>query len=203
MRSCPYRRVRPASAGYTPLRLFQDWGRLSPRIAADRLLISVVEQRLHIDRIEVFLVLDCKIPPDIRKVVVYAVALCRRVDAQNVIVAAVMNHCRDRPARYRHQPPVHGSPLGVQPAAADDVSVALAGEGALPKVDEDANLRRVEKGPRHRPAVDVHFLVPPPPASTSNSTGGKKPGIAAEASNALRTRSWASGRPRRLLRYSR
>lgn len=125
------------------------------------LLIPVLEQRLHIGGFKIFSVLDGEIGFDIGEVVIHPIVLRDRVYTEDVAVAAVMDHRRNRPAHDRQQAPIHRGPIGVEPAAADDISVPLTGQGALSQVDEPTDLRRIQKSLRYRPAVHMHFLVMP------------------------------------------
>ena len=92
------------------------------------LRVTMIEQRVHVGRVKLFMLHVRKVSLDIGQVVVDAVTLCSRVDPQDVAVPDVVDHRRDRPAADTQEPAVDRRPVRVEPTVADDVRMALAGE---------------------------------------------------------------------------
>src|SRR5438067_1383654 len=76
-------------------RRFQERRSLMPGRSLPSFRIAVVEQRAEIRRIKFFVLHVREIGFDIGEVVIDAVALGRRIDGDDVVVAAVMDHRRD------------------------------------------------------------------------------------------------------------
>src|SRR5690242_7191959 len=89
------------------VRLGKDRRRAMPDGIGLGVLIAILEQRTHIRSVEVLLVREVEIRPNVGELVIDAVALAGEVDANDVVVAAVVDHGVDRPTEDAQQTTIH------------------------------------------------------------------------------------------------
>src|SRR5262249_32906661 len=142
--------------------LFEGGRDLVPPITGTPPVIAVFEQRLHIDRVEIFVLYRRKIVLDIGEVEIDAISLRGRINAEQVIVAAGPDHRRNSASGDRQETPIDLLHVRVEMGIANDVGVTLSGKFTLAQIQTLANAGRVEEGLRDRTAVDIHLLIVPP-----------------------------------------
>src|SRR5689334_23978094 len=100
------------------------WWAVLPGIAGFRQAIAIVEQRVHIGRVELFSVLDIEVGADKRQIVFDAILPSRRIDAVEVADPLRLNERGDRPVDDAEGAALRRGPFGIEPRIADDVGVA-------------------------------------------------------------------------------
>src|SRR5512145_2069542 len=156
--AAPTRRRKRSPACLTGRR-HEAGRRLVPRIPGPRQLKTIVEQRTHICRVELFLVFDVEIRPDEGKVVLDPVLLRHQIDAVEVADPLRVDQRGDRPPDDAERVAFHAGPVGIEPRVAYDVGMSLALNARRAAHVLNVERRRVEEYLSHRPAIDMHLLV--------------------------------------------
>src|SRR5580704_18276472 len=106
-----------------------------PGATVPDLAITVVEQRLHVDRVELARTVGGEIGAYVGQIVVDAVAARDEVSTHHVVLAAGRQHGGDGAAGDVDRPPLGLRVIRVKPAVADDIGNAPPLDADLPDLD--------------------------------------------------------------------